>query len=78
LNPFATAMPHIGTDYEVFVKDFREAYHPLFDKYGVDLVLQGHSHSYQRTYPLIFDSATEPSLAVLPPQETSISNIYLQ
>jgi len=78
LNPFATAMPHIGTDYEVFVKDFREAYHPLFDKYGVDLVLQGHSHSYQRTYPLIFDSATEPSLAVLPhkkpPLVTSTSN----
>jgi hypothetical protein len=30
----------------------QELYHPLFDKYGVDLVLQGHNHNYQRTYPL--------------------------
>ncbi|MFD0713875.1 purple acid phosphatase family protein [Paenibacillus sp. GCM10027626] len=25
---------------------------PLFDKYGVDLVLQGHNHEYSRSYPL--------------------------
>ena len=25
---------------------------PLFDEYGVDLVLQGHDHTYGRTYPL--------------------------
>lgn len=25
----------------------------LFDKYGVDLVLQGHNHSYSRSYPLV-------------------------
>jgi hypothetical protein len=24
---------------------------PLFNKYGVDLVLQGHQHNYERTYP---------------------------
>jgi predicted MPP superfamily phosphohydrolase len=29
-------------------KEFRETFHPLFDKYGVDLVLQGHVHNYQR------------------------------
>jgi hypothetical protein len=29
---------------------FREIYHPLFDKYRVDLVLQGHEHTYQRAY----------------------------
>lgn len=26
---------------------------PLFDQYGVDLVLQGHNHEYSRSYPLI-------------------------
>jgi hypothetical protein len=31
-----------------------EAYHPLFQKYGVDLVLYGHNHYYQRTYPLAY------------------------
>ena len=36
--------------------DFRDVYHPLFDRYGVDLVLQGHDHNYQRTYPLRYNS----------------------
>jgi hypothetical protein len=34
----------------------RNTYHPLFSKYGVDLVLQAHNHSYERTYPIIFNS----------------------
>src|ERR1051325_833125 len=34
---------------------FRSTYHPLFDQYGVDLVLQGHAHNYQRTYPLSYN-----------------------
>ena len=35
--------------------DIRNIYHPLFDRYGVDLVLQGHNHNYQRTYPVTFN-----------------------
>jgi 3',5'-cyclic AMP phosphodiesterase CpdA len=38
------------------IKSLRETYHPLFQKYGVDLVLQAHSHNYQRTYPIQFNS----------------------
>ncbi len=34
----------------------REAYHPLFDKYGADIVLQAHAHSYERTYPILYNS----------------------
>ncbi|HSA73759.1 MAG TPA: hypothetical protein VLD84_07385 [Nitrososphaeraceae archaeon] len=30
-----------------------DTYHHLFDMYGVDIVLQAHSHNYQRTFPLI-------------------------
>src|ERR671920_2234165 len=33
----------------------RETYHPLFDQYGVDLVLQGHNHNYQRSYPITYN-----------------------
>ncbi|MGC1275897.1 MAG: metallophosphoesterase family protein [Planctomycetaceae bacterium] len=33
----------------------RRAWQPIYDKYGVDLVLQGHDHSYGRTGPLTFD-----------------------
>jgi hypothetical protein len=32
-----------------------KTYHPIFEEFGVDLVLQGHSHNYQRTYPLLFN-----------------------
>ncbi len=35
--------------------EIRELYHPLFEKYGVDLVLGGHNHNYQRTYSLTFN-----------------------
>ena len=30
----------------------REHWVPVFDKHHVDLVLQGHDHAYQRTYPM--------------------------
>ena len=33
----------------------REKYQPVFDKYGVDIVLQGHNHLYDRTLPLQFN-----------------------
>src|SRR5918993_1245587 len=33
----------------------REKYQPVFDKYGVHLVLQGHNHIYDRTLPLKFN-----------------------
>jgi hypothetical protein len=39
--------------------DFRETYHPLFDKYKVDLALQGHLHVYERTYPITFNDDDE-------------------
>jgi hypothetical protein len=32
-----------------------KTYHPIFEEFGVDLVLQSHSHNYQRTYPLLFN-----------------------
>lgn len=32
--------------------EYRELFMPLFEKYGVNLVLQGHDHAYTRTYPL--------------------------
>jgi hypothetical protein len=30
----------------------RQAWLPLFDRYGVDLVLSGHEHNYERSYPV--------------------------
>src|SRR5438874_2504239 len=34
----------------------RDLYHPLFEKYHVDLVLQGHNHAYERSYPIEYNS----------------------
>jgi Calcineurin-like phosphoesterase len=34
----------------------RSTYHPLFNEYGVDLVLQAHNHNYERTFPIKFNS----------------------
>jgi acid phosphatase type 7 len=33
-------------------KELREIWTPIFDKYHVDLALQGHDHAYLRTYPM--------------------------
>ena len=53
-------------------KDFRETYHPLFDKYKVDLALQGHLHVYERTYPITFNDDDEDEPIV----QDSAPNIY--
>ena len=37
------------------IKKLRDAYHPLFEKYGVDILFSGHAHNYQRTYPLSYN-----------------------
>lgn len=34
---------------------------PLFDEHGVDIVWNGHIHSYERTWPLRGDKATAPT-----------------
>jgi predicted phosphodiesterase len=45
--------------------ELQDLYHPLFDKYRVDLVLQGHNHNYQRTYPLRYNIADSHSPIIL-------------
>ncbi len=42
----------------------RDIYHPIFDQYGVDIVLEGHTHDYQRSYPVIFNpnSKSNPTI----------------
>lgn len=56
-RPFYTS-PTLHPAYEIL----RETYPPLFEKYGVDLVITSHNHNYQRSYPLIYniDSSRQP------------------
>lgn len=43
----------------------RESYHPLFDYYGVDLVLQAHNHNYQRSYPIRFNGTNSSTPTIV-------------
>ena len=45
-------------------KKFRDTYHPLFDLYRVDLVLQGHVHYYQRSFPLKYNTL-DPEIPIV-------------
>ena len=49
----------------------RQAWLPLFDRYGVDLVLNGHDHDYERSFPCRgFDSMVGKEVATGAPVET--------
>ncbi|HEY7108169.1 MAG TPA: metallophosphoesterase [Nitrososphaeraceae archaeon] len=51
------------------VDKLQDIYHPIFEKYGVDIVLQGHNHNYQRTYPLSYNLAS-PIKPIITDKET--------
>ena len=54
--------PYTSPSEHTAFKELRDVYHPIFEKYGVDLVLSGHNHNYQRTYPITYnpDDGSEP------------------
>jgi hypothetical protein len=56
-QPFYTA-GGLGDSAPFVGATFRDIYHPIFDKYLVDLVIQGHNRNYQRTFPLSYNSGS--------------------
>ncbi|MCK5357701.1 MAG: metallophosphoesterase, partial [Elusimicrobiales bacterium] len=44
--------PMYSNGYHGSSEDLRAVLEPLFLKYNVDLVFQGHDHNYERTYPV--------------------------
>jgi 3',5'-cyclic AMP phosphodiesterase CpdA len=54
----------------------RDKYQPLFDKYGVDLVIQGHNHIYSRTLPLSLNKLDISKPIVDQSSSTSNNNIF--
>lgn len=67
--PYSKGENH-DSDVEDTEIDMREEFTPIFDAYGVDVVYNGHSHSYERSYYLTghtglsttFDLATHAEL----------------
>ncbi|HET6727087.1 MAG TPA: metallophosphoesterase [Nitrososphaeraceae archaeon] len=47
--------PYTSPSEHTAFKELRDVYHPIFEKYGVDLVLSGHNHNYQRTHPITYN-----------------------
>jgi 3',5'-cyclic AMP phosphodiesterase CpdA len=45
-------------------EELRKIYHPIFTKYDVDLVLQGHIHNYQRSYPITYNNSSTPTESI--------------
>jgi hypothetical protein len=56
--------------------DFRKAYHPLFDKYNVDLAFQGHHHAYERMYPITFNDDGKNKPIVSAKDKVKNSNVF--
>jgi len=52
----------------------RDIFHPVFDKYGVDLVLQGHVHNYQRSYPLNYNQESSENPLVTSTNKADYNN----
>ena len=65
---YSSNTTHPGQD------ELRNFYHPLFDKYGVDIVLQAHNHNYQRTYPITFNETSPSSPIVLDKDKQNLYN----
>ena len=49
-HPMYTSQPN------PYSMDLRSLLQPTFDLYGVDLVISGHQHAYERTYPVMFNN----------------------
>jgi hypothetical protein len=43
----------------------RDIYHPLFDRYNVDLVFSSDNHNYQRTFPLKYNNNADSSNPII-------------
>ena len=54
-------------------EELRNTYHPLFEKYDVDLVISSHNQYYERTYPLLYNHNDDKEPIVI---DNSESNYY--
>src|SRR5688500_10295937 len=53
----------------------RDTFHPLFDKYNVDLVFGADNHNYQRTFPLQYNNNADSSNPIIADRNQTNYNI---
>jgi len=61
-------------DLEV-AEELRNTYHPLFEKYNVDLVISSHNQYYERTYPILYNNEDDQEPLISNDSESFYSNI---
>jgi tetratricopeptide (TPR) repeat protein len=49
-----------GNYYKNYRIKLKNLIHPIFEKYGVDIVFSGHDHDYERTYPIVSKNGKHP------------------
>jgi hypothetical protein len=54
-------------------EELRNTYHPLFEKYNVDLVISSHNQYYKRTYPLLYNSTNDKEPIVADNSESNFT-----
>jgi tetratricopeptide (TPR) repeat protein len=49
-----------GNHYTLRRIELKNLLHPIFEKYGVDIVFNGHDHNYERTLPIVSKQGARP------------------
>ena len=55
-------------------EELRNTYHPLFEKYNVDLVISSHNQYYERTYPLLYNHEDDQEPIIIDNSKSNYSN----
>ena len=56
------------------IKKLRDTYHPIFERYGVDLIFSGHAHNYERTYPIFYNNLNSSEPVIVEKNKTEYSS----
>ncbi len=56
-HPLFTAGGNYYANDRIYLKNLL---HPIFEKYGVDMVLSGHDHNYERSFPIMSHNGKRP------------------
>jgi hypothetical protein len=56
-------------------EELRNTYHPLFEKYNVDLVISSHNQYYERTYPLLYNHEDDQEPIIIDNSKSNYPNV---